>query len=725
MAWASRLPFEAVMSRIILLFVAIALLIAPGLMAAAEEPVPAIVQPKPESIVHGENVDPLAETDRLSEDLIYSVNRSPERTFDTARSVLVITAEQIRRRTGRGLADVLAESAGIYVRRGLVSGGTAVVRGMANNQVLILVDGVKLTNGTWGDEMGDYLNLVDVSQIERVEIVRGVVSVLGTESLGGTINIIMKKGSPGGEAVTGLVGIRFSTADGSISVPLALMGQIGKFRYSAGLTSRDLNDLRGGAEIGKQPVSGYAERSGYASAQYLLSPNQTLSAMYSDMRQSDLRVFAYGLIGPVQYKPVRTQLGRLSYLDLTERPWADSLRVATSWNHQSNGHVVDVVIPAMHMDRTDSDTQFGFSLEAGKFLGSTTHHLVYGIDLSTETTKSVSMETDRATGASYTARSRTTPGARYQTFGFYVSDHFSIGERLTASIGARYGIFSLKASESGFLGDFDLDKREGDYSASLNLIYHLTPSLNLMGNAMRGFRTPNIHDATAMVWGVNTLQVPSADVSTESVLSYELGAKYKSRRFSGTAFYFRTDLQDLLVRTQGTLRGLPFHDSNGNGLRDSGEGSILQTRNVGTGTIDGFELDGTLRLPRDLELAANVARTIGTNTVSDEPFPNIPPVFGSLKLRYLPMTRHELWSEVVLNFAGVQSRISNAELADPVLANGTPAYQVISIRGGARLTSRINATLALENLFNQAYRYHGSHVYEPGRSVVVATQFRF
>src|SRR6185295_20041667 len=39
----------------------------------------------------------LAETARLSENLIYSVNRTPERPFDTARSVEVITSDEIAR----------------------------------------------------------------------------------------------------------------------------------------------------------------------------------------------------------------------------------------------------------------------------------------------------------------------------------------------------------------------------------------------------------------------------------------------------------------------------------------------------------------------------------------------------------------------------------------------------------------------------------------------------
>lgn len=675
----------------------------------------------------GNNVsadESLAETSRLSQDLIYSVNRSPERTFDTARSVEVITAEEIQRRAGRGLADILAETAGVHVRRALVSGGAAVVRGLAGNQVLILVDGVKLTNGTWGSVSADYLNLVDVSQIERVEIVRGVVSVLGTESLGGTINIITKKGPPAADVVTGTVGVRYATADESTSLPLTLMGQSGKFRYSAGVTMRDLNDLRGGDSIGAQGVSGYNERSGFASAQYLLSPEKTLSAAYSDMKQGDLRAISKGLVGPAMYKPTHTRLASLSYLDLKPRLLEDSLRVTGSWNRQSDGHVIDLVANGMHADRTDSVEQFGFSLEAGKFLGASSHHIVYGIDLSTETTESLSLESYPGTGESYTARSRTMPGARYQTSGIYVSDHFNIGERFTASLGARYGIFSLKGSESSFLGNFELDQREGDYSASVNLIYHATPSLNLISNAMRGFRTPNIFDATAIEWGTSTVLVPNLGVSTESVMSYELGAKYASTRFDGSAFYFRTDLHDLLVRADGTLNGLPFNDSNGNGVRDPWEGSILQNKNVGEGTINGFELEGTLHLAHGFELAADLTRTTGTNTVSDEPFPYIPPTFGTVKLRYTASKRG-FWSEAVFAFAQQQDRISEAERADDILANGTPAYQVITLRGGANITSHINATVAVENIFDKAYRFHGSQVFEPGRQLVVATQVRF
>ncbi|HEX9982236.1 MAG TPA: TonB-dependent receptor [Thermoanaerobaculia bacterium] len=665
----------------------------------------------------------LGETSRLSQDLIYSVNRTPERPFDTARAVDVITAEEIANHPGRGLADILEEAAGVYIRRWNSAGGAAVVRGLSANQVLILVDGVKLTNGTWGSETTEYLNLVDIAQIDRVEVVRGVVSVLGTESLGGIINIITKKGPSGDEKVTGTVGIRYSTGDRAFAVPVTIAGHFGKLRYSAGITARESHDLR--SATGRVPLSDYNERSGFLSAQYLLSDVKTVTATFSDLEQSGIRGEAGNLIGPILYKPTHTQLASLSFLDLATRSWSDSLRAQAYWNRQSDGHDVIVMIPAMTANRTDSDTLMGFGLELGKFIGkSQVHHLIYGVDYSTEETKSSSIDTYEA-GFVVHSRSRTTPGAQYRTLGVYVHDRFDIGSRFTAAVGARYGTFTLKAKESGFLGTFAFDQTEGDYSASANLIYHATPTFNIVGNAMRGFRTPNIYDATAMVWGQGTLQVPSTGVSTESVISYELGAKYEAARVSGSAFYFRNDLDSLLVRAQGSLHGLPFLDSNGNGVKDGSEAEILQTQNVGAGTIDGIELEGRAQLSRAFSLRANYTRTTGTNSVTDEPFSYIPPDFGSLKLRYSPASAKNVWGEAVMKFAGRQDRLSSVELADPMLMNGTPSYRIFNLRGGMTVLDTIVLSVEVENLFDKEYRFHGSRVPEAGRQFVLSTQYRF
>ena len=147
---------------------------------------------------------------KLSNELIYSVNRTPERPFETARAVEVITAEDIWRSNAMSLSDILLEAPGFLKYRTTQASVTGVVRGLVGRQVLILIDGVKVNDTLSGDVPN--FDLIDVSQVERIEIVRGVVSVLGTESLGGVINIITKRAPGDGQAVGGTIGARFSSA---------------------------------------------------------------------------------------------------------------------------------------------------------------------------------------------------------------------------------------------------------------------------------------------------------------------------------------------------------------------------------------------------------------------------------------------------------------------------------------------------------------------------------
>ena len=120
---------------------------------------------------------PTALESQKRDTLIYSVDRTPERLFDTSRADSVLTADDIGRADKSGLAALLEEQAGIVVSW-RPSGGTAIIRGLGDKQVLILVDGVKVNNATWGGtDVKEYLNLIPLDEIDRIEIVRGVVSV--------------------------------------------------------------------------------------------------------------------------------------------------------------------------------------------------------------------------------------------------------------------------------------------------------------------------------------------------------------------------------------------------------------------------------------------------------------------------------------------------------------------------------------------------------------------
>ncbi|HEX7680352.1 MAG TPA: TonB-dependent receptor plug domain-containing protein, partial [Thermoanaerobaculia bacterium] len=256
------------------------------------------------------------------------MDRTPERTFETSRAVQVITSEEIQRLNPRGLADLLEEQTGVAVAE-THSGGSASIRGLSGKQVMLLVDGVKVNNATWGGTTREYLNIVDINQIERIEIVRGVVSVLGTESLGGVINIITKKGPPNGQTFGGSIAGRYASGDTSISTPIEVFGSNGPLRYQGGIARGAFGDIKGGGGVGVEDFSAYHELSGHLNGQYLFSPEKTISFGYQNVRQSAVELPGVtGVFRNAEMMPRAMQLASLSYQDLTSRGWEDSLRVS-------------------------------------------------------------------------------------------------------------------------------------------------------------------------------------------------------------------------------------------------------------------------------------------------------------------------------------------------------------------------------------------------------------
>lgn len=105
----------------------------------------------------------------------------------------IISRKDLDRVQPRSAADALQMTLpGVQIS---MHGGQqqVVIQGMAGDYVLFLVDGEKITSE--GNGSVD-LNRIDISTIERIEIIRGAASALyGSSAIGGVINFITKQGS--------------------------------------------------------------------------------------------------------------------------------------------------------------------------------------------------------------------------------------------------------------------------------------------------------------------------------------------------------------------------------------------------------------------------------------------------------------------------------------------------------------------------------------------------
>ena len=129
-------------------------------------------------------------------DIAVTASRSERSTNRISSQINTVSENEIKARNAKTSAEVLREESGIFVQKTNHGGGSAVIRGLSSNQILIMVDGIKLNNSTYRLGNHQYLTTVDNLMASQIEVVRGPTSVLyGSDALGGVINVISKQPS--------------------------------------------------------------------------------------------------------------------------------------------------------------------------------------------------------------------------------------------------------------------------------------------------------------------------------------------------------------------------------------------------------------------------------------------------------------------------------------------------------------------------------------------------
>lgn len=137
--------------------------------------------------------------------VVVTASKTKETIKAAPQAVEVITAEDMKKLgadnlvTGLQLADNLSLSGATQSG----TGNQVMLRGMDSRHTLILVDGKRMSGEDTAQTANIYvLSRINLSNVERVEIVRGAASALyGSDAMGGVINIITKKNAEEGGSV--------------------------------------------------------------------------------------------------------------------------------------------------------------------------------------------------------------------------------------------------------------------------------------------------------------------------------------------------------------------------------------------------------------------------------------------------------------------------------------------------------------------------------------------
>lgn len=666
-------------------------------------------------------------------DALVTATRSRRRSTEVSRALNLVDSGKLADRLPRNAAEALREEMGIMVQKTEHGGGNAIIRGLGSNQVLLLVDGVRLNNSTYRFGNHPYLTLVDNHMLRRLEVVRGPGSVLfGSDAMGGTVNLVTRDPAPGvvGFEAGGRASARYATADGE-----KILRAEGDLRapglgLSAGATLRETGDLSRGAGGGHawlerspvtQPHSGYAGRDYDAKLAWRPAAGHALALAWQSTRRPEVpRYDRYENEG--FHKWLYTPQERdLVYLTYQGGPVAMPVRGFLSRHRQEEGR-------EFRRTRTGSETRewgevvtWGAGIQADHARGN--HAFIAGVDAYLDRVDSHRKAVDPGTGLATPQIIALYPdGSYYGSYGLFLQDEVKLGGGFTATLGARYSLYRMDFSVPYDPAlAFDWSRVEEDFQAltgSAGASWKVAEGVWLVWNVSQGFRAPNLSDVakTGESKG-STYEIMNPSLGPERLLGFDAGVKLDLGRVKGSAFVHHAEISDLMASAPARYGGSSTYTVNGFTY------DLQSKRNVGEAMVSGAEAEAKVRAWAALWLRANLAYVFGHNSTANDPVGGIPPLMGLFGLKW---SAEAFALEAFTRFAGDQDRLSADDRIDPrIQPGGTPGWATANLRGDARFWNGMRLALGLENALDRNYREHGSGINAPGRNFTANVQWGF
>ena len=509
--------------------------------------------------------------------VVVTATRTPEPEGQTLASVTVIDRAEIERRQALSVPDLLRGVAGVTV---VQSGGpgqpsSLLVRGTDADQVLVLIDGVKVGSATLGSVQ---LENLPIAEIERIELVRGPRSSLyGSEAIGGVIQIFTRKGGGALTPRVSLGGGSYGTASGSLGVSGG--GDRGWFNLGGSLERTDgFNACDGrpypfaGCGVYELDRDRYRNESFSARGGYRFNERAELDA---HVLRSDNRVDFDG--GPFSGNSARSAqqvLGasaRLRPLD----PWTLTLAGGRSWD-QYRAYFDDAFLDRFDTERDTLSLQNDLALAPG-------HLLTLGLDY----------QEDRVDGTvDYTESSRDNTGV----FGQYQGRWSGLDASL-----------SLRQDDNQQFGT------QGTGNGALGIA--LPGGVRVVASYGTAFKAPTFNDLYYPVFG-------NPDLDPEQSRSAELEVTGPIPAGLWSLSLYQTDIDDLIAFDPFTFQVANIDQARIRGLEATtqlslwdwalvGELTLLEPVNESTGPNDGNLLP---RRPQQM-LGLDLNRQLGPWTL--------------------------------------------------------------------------------------------------------------
>lgn len=662
------------------------------------------------------------------------ITRASKSLFDQPNLDTIVDRELIREKQSQDMYHALQYEVGVLMQATGRGQSSPFLRGVTGQQVLILVDGIRMNNTTFRAGPNQYFNTVDPGQVERIEVMRGNGSVLwGGDAIGGVINIVTRGADPtAGNYSEGSFIEYFSTADSASYTRVNGEGWNGNHGVFAGASYFDVHEVDIGGGRGRQPFTDYHQYAGDVKYNYMVNPDQFITFSLSHFEQHDLprsdrfEPFVLNRPGntarPTFFDPQQRDLGYLRWqgLPYNDNPFFDVFSSTVSYMRTKEG-LNELRSPTQFDVGEFNNDMLGYQLSfARDRTGDGLGVLNYGLDYYYE-------DIDASKQRFNPSAPATPPVARVPQYpddsiadraGAFASWDVPLTQRLDLVVGTRYENSNLQATPVIEINGVDtnvfFERSYQEWIGNAGLTYHLTDEVNLVGGVYEGYRAPTIDDLVSTTTFLQNAQsqpqLANLGLEPEHSYTYEVGAKFDGPRLRLQAYQWWMTIDDYITRDV---------DGAGNVVLGNHEAYL-----------HGTELGGEYLLERGWSAYGNMAYTFGDDLTTDEPFTRIPPLQGILGLRWRDTCRRSYF-EVFTWMVDRQDRYNPVNVGDSRFwvngAPATPGYATLNLRAGRTFGEwdQHRVSLSLENITDTYYRVLGSGVDGTGFNATLGYETRF
>ena len=480
-------------------------------------------------------------TNHLLEEVTISASRSDTPLNQMTQNTTLITADDLATSPYQSIDQVLMNIPGIVLNDQSYyakdpTGQSISMRGLGNSRTLVLIDGVPAVDAMYGTIQW---NLIPLSSIESVEIIRGGVSNLyGNYGIGGVINITTKPIKGSGEEVAvsyGTYGTINSAASKETTIDDNLKLRLSADHFqTAGYVQQPIKSPNGTAVYlsGMGPES--AESNNYRiQGDVKLSSDTSgyFNVGYHTMNNPPTGGYAFAIKNTNENT---VSLGTNTVINSQEKIKFNSYYEHTTlW--QENASNSPPSLPYISATYMDPYTTYGSSLQySNNISNSWLDQLIIGADSRTVndanltnslTSAGANNGIDYAQGQQNFYGLMTQIKSKLQAIPLQITYTARLDE--WKSQVPYYMISGANGANPSYTNAPNQSVTK--FSPNLGLLYQPNSSWDIRAAAYEGFHTPGLNNMTRTYGTLSSISISNPYLTPEVMNGYELGTDYKWR----------------------------------------------------------------------------------------------------------------------------------------------------------------------------------------------------